>query len=163
MTDNFLIRAERDALAGALARREAIRVEINELNKEDRELREWIDKLRLANRPSYPTANQRAGIVEAVRRIKANVNPGSHLGDVVADDNSVHVGVLHNLGWMTIDTLAARSQAGGDRLWSFSSKETKALLKLVEAEGVKVTNWWPTAQGLALQTDHRHNPTDSKE
>lgn len=110
-------------------------------------VRERIDEIRLAERPSYPTEEQKVGIRAAVQAINQRVEPESHLGDWVAP----LVKVNGTSGWIQVRTGAPYSSARrSQKLWGLEPAEVDTILTLVRALGYEIDKHWLNDGNLSL-------------
>lgn len=139
---------ERDILARIAAARAAA----DQANHERFTAEKELDALRLANRPTFPTEAQRAGLAEAARRIRDRVPCDSHHGELCPPSGS---GVIvHGVsGWLGVWSRAPYEATGGSgRLWEYTEDEAQVFRTLIEAEGLVVSDMWQHAQGLSFTT-----------
>lgn len=124
-------------------------VEIMALHKRQREISSEIDRINLANRPTYPTEAQRDGIVEAVRKISEGQKSSSHHGDpAVKDDRSVLVDGARC--WLSVNHGAPYRHRGPGKLWAYTDEEVSTIIHLVADCGWKPLDWWRHENGVSL-------------
>lgn len=122
--------------------------QVVKIRSEQSGISQKIDALNLEERPSYPTDEQRAGITEAARRIKAQEKASSHLGDPTP---TYAVVVRGPENWLSIRHDAPYKHRSGSKLWGFSEAEIQTLLDLVMDEGLVVTGHWAHDDGISVR------------
>lgn len=127
----------------------AIDDKITELRRIQLELHAAIDDARLELRPSFPTAEQTAGILEALQRIRDEVLEGDHLGaPTTAAGYTVTVDA--NRAWIHVRGNPPYKATGASLLWEFTDEEVDAFKAIVEGDQHAVLESWGGMEWLSL-------------
>jgi hypothetical protein len=126
--------------------------EIEQLKMIDTQRRicEEVDAIRLTKRPTYPTEEQRAGLVEATRRIGEREVPASHHGDPTP---TYAVVVDGRRGWLNIRHGAPVGARKVGSLWDFTDEDIEAFLEILKGEGHywRILRWWRCDGGVSIE------------
>ncbi len=134
---------------------EELEASILNLKQAQRTIRDRVNEVRLSQKPDFPTAEQREGILNAVLRFKDGYEAKSHHGDPCGPERepSVVAYAQHGAdGWMSIRHGAPfrYKMFDGSLLWKFTEEEIGAMLALVEDMGGRVVNHWPHGEGVSI-------------
>lgn len=122
---------------------------ITALRKAVRETEERLDAARLAVRPTYPTAEQLAGLEEATRRMSELIPAKSHHGDptptyaVVVDGKGRWLHIRHD----------SPNDRRGYSLWTFTDEEIEAFRKILMGPGHfwRIESCWRADGGVSFR------------
>lgn len=108
-----------------------------------------INAIRAAERPEFPTEEQRQGLAEACRRITNSEEPKSHLGDPTP---TYAVKVDGVRGWISIEDGAPYGFRGygQEKLWMFTDQEIAAFKRILLDLGFRVADEWRHGDGVSL-------------
>lgn len=101
------------------------------------------DEFELRLRPSFPTAEMRLGIEDAVLAIKRGEEPKSSQGTKMRSGVAVH----GTWGYVWVEHGAPYGQASNGYLWHFTEPEIQRMREQIESLGVKLDTDWNYAKG----------------
>lgn len=104
-----------------------------------------IDRLRLEQRPTWPTPDMLAGLAEAARHIADGDTASSHLGQRTDSCPLVH---WHEKGWTAVVFTGPRRVDSSFRgVWEPTDDEWAATLAAIETEFQVLTHWRSAMHG----------------